>query len=30
MLDNYDDYGYDYMDDWEKFDGTYEEFDKNM
>lgn len=28
MLDNYDDYGYDYMDDWEKFDGTYEEFDK--
>ncbi|MDY6328066.1 MAG: hypothetical protein SPL51_01130, partial [Lachnospiraceae bacterium] len=28
MLENYNDYGYDYMDDWEKFDGTYEEFDK--
>ena len=28
MIENYNDYGYDYMDDWEKFDGTYAEFDK--
>lgn len=28
MLENYNDYGYDYMDDWEKFDGTYAEFEK--
>lgn len=28
MIDNYNDYGYDYIDAWEKFDGTYAEFDK--
>lgn len=28
MLDNYNEYGYDYIDAWEKFDGTYAEFDK--